>query len=131
MHTVSRTFAGLLLALLVVWPGWIRAASAELDRTTLDQWAAPCRGWHYQAEHVIPARPDIPGHEKFHNPDVPCVYQLSGQPDKWCMNFIAFHGGDNSFDYSANGTKGRGIGLITSKPVAGASVPAGNTRNSP
>ena len=65
---------------------------------TLDRWSAPYRGWHYWPDHVIPAEPKIPGHEKFRNPDVPCVYQLPGQPDKWYMSFIAFDGhGYNSF----------------------------------
>lgn len=70
----------------------------ELDPATLERWAAPFRGWHYWPEHVIPARPRIPGHEDFANPDVPCVYQLPGQSDRWFMSFIAFNGqGYNSF----------------------------------
>ncbi len=70
----------------------------DLDRETLDNWSAPYRGWHYWPAHVIPAEPNIPGHEKFHNTDVPCVYQLPGQPDKWFMSFLAFNGqGYNSF----------------------------------
>jgi Glycosyl hydrolases family 32 N-terminal domain len=74
------------------------AASTEIDRETLDRWSAPYRGWHYQAEHVIPAQPSIPGHQEFNSTDVPCVYQLPGQPDKWLMSFIAFNGqGYNSF----------------------------------
>ncbi len=64
----------------------------SIDRETLDQWTAPYRGWHYQPEHVIPAQPNIPGYEKFNNTDVPCVYQLPGQADKWFMSFIAFNG---------------------------------------
>ena len=36
--------------------------------------------------------PKIPGHEEFQNTDVPCVYQLPGQPDKWYMSFIGFDG---------------------------------------
>ncbi|HOM18460.1 MAG TPA: hypothetical protein PLQ00_14110 [Thermoguttaceae bacterium] len=71
---------------------------AEIDPQTLDRWAAPYRGWHYYPDHVIPADPKIPGHEGFRNPDVPCVYQLPGQPEKWYMSFIAFDGrGYNSF----------------------------------
>jgi hypothetical protein len=70
----------------------------SIDRETLDQWTAPYRGWHYHPEHVIPAQPNIPGYEKFNNTDVPCVYQLPGQADKWLMSFIAFNGqGYNSF----------------------------------
>ncbi|MEI6781602.1 MAG: glycosyl hydrolase family 65 protein [Verrucomicrobiota bacterium] len=74
------------------------AATDEIDQATLDQWSAPYRGWHYQPDHVIPADPKIPGYEKFQSTDVPCVYQLPGQPDKWFMSFIAFNGqGYNSF----------------------------------
>lgn len=73
-------------------------AAAEIDADTLDRWAAPFRGWHYHPDHVIPAQPKIPGHEAFHSTDVPCVYQLPDQPDRWFMSFIAFNGhGYNSF----------------------------------
>jgi len=95
----------LLAVLLPVMPvaaraadGNAAAAAEPIDRATLDQWSAPLRGWHYWPEHVIPAAPKIPGHENFHNTDVPCVYQLPGQPDKWFMSFIGFNGkGYNSF----------------------------------
>ncbi len=64
----------------------------------LDAWAAPYRGWHYAADPVIPADLKIPGHEKFHNFDVPTVYQIPGQAGKWFMSFIGFNGqGYNSF----------------------------------
>ncbi|HPA16764.1 MAG TPA: hypothetical protein PLU30_03375 [Verrucomicrobiae bacterium] len=73
-------------------------ATPPIGRATLDEWSAPYRGWHYWPEHVIPAEPGIPGHEDFHNTDVPCVYQLPDEPDKWFMSFIAFNGrGYNSF----------------------------------
>ena len=69
----------------------------------MDRWSAPYRGWHYWPDPVIPAEPKIPGHEAFHNTDVPCVYQLPGQPDKWYMSFIAFNGqGYNSFVAESN-----------------------------
>jgi hypothetical protein len=72
-------------------------AAQEIGKATLDQWAAPYRGWHYWPDHVIPAKPQIPGHEAFANADVPCVYQLPGD-GKWHMSFIAFDGkGYNSF----------------------------------
>jgi predicted GH43/DUF377 family glycosyl hydrolase len=74
------------------------SAGQDIDRETLDKWSAPYRGWHYWPESVIAAEPKIPGHESFRNTDVPCVYQLPGQPDKWFMSFIAFDGkGYNSF----------------------------------
>ena len=90
------------LTLLLVLPTPLQAsettATRDIDRKTLDKWSAPYRGWHYQAEHVIAAQPNIPGHEEFHNTDCPCVYQLPSQPNKWFMSFIAFNGrGYNSF----------------------------------
>jgi len=92
----------LLPLLLLITPGTLQAAETtaapEIARETIDKWSAPYRAWHYWPEHVIPARPNIPGHEEFHNTDVPCVYQLPGDPDKWLMSFIAFNGrGYNSF----------------------------------
>ncbi len=62
-----------------------------INRETLDRWAAPYRGWHYYPEHVIPAKPNIPGYEKFESVDVPTVYQIPGN-DKWYMSFIGFDG---------------------------------------
>jgi len=92
----------IITALLLAPLGLLHAAegtrTSDMDRRTLDKWSAPYRGWHYQAEHVIPAKPNIPGHKQFRNTDVPCVYQLPGQPKKWFMSFIAFDGkGYNSF----------------------------------
>jgi len=72
-------------------------APAAIDQATLDRWTAPYRGWHYYPAHVIPERPNIPGHEAFHNTDVPTVYQLPGDA-RWYLSFIAFNGrGYNSF----------------------------------
>jgi len=90
--------ATLLLAPLAASHAAEATAAQPIDRETLDKWSEPYRGWHYQPGHVIPAKPNIPGHENFINPDVPCVYQLPGQPDKWFMSFISFNGkGYNSF----------------------------------
>ncbi len=91
-----------LIALLLAAPAKLQAAepaaAREVDGETVAKWSAPYRGWHYWPEHVIPAEPNIPGYEQFHNTDSPCVYQLPGQPDKWFMSFIAFDGhGYNSF----------------------------------
>jgi predicted GH43/DUF377 family glycosyl hydrolase len=72
--------------------------SQEIDRETLDKWSQPYRNWHYWKDHVIPSRPNIPGYEKFHNTDVPCIYQIPGESNKWYMSFIAFNEqGYNSF----------------------------------
>jgi len=94
--------ARFLPVLLLIAPGVLQSAETtaapDIDRETMDKWAAPYRAWHYWPEHVIPAQPNIPGHEEFHNTDVPCVYQVPGQTDKWYMSFIAFNGqGYNSF----------------------------------
>jgi predicted GH43/DUF377 family glycosyl hydrolase len=92
------TFATLLLASTLTLRAAETVTFTAIDRETLDKWSAPYRGWDYQPQHVIPAQPNIPGHEKFHDTDVPCVYQLPGQPDKWFMSYIAFNGhGYNSF----------------------------------
>jgi len=72
--------------------------AGDIDRATLNKWSIRYRGWAYQPNHLIPSDLAIPGNMGFHNPDVPCVYQLPGQPDKWFMSFIAFNGhGYNSF----------------------------------
>jgi len=69
-----------------------------IDIGTLDRWSAPYRRWNYRMEPVIPADFKIPGHPDFYNYDVPTVYQLPGEPDKWFMSFIGFNGkGYNSF----------------------------------
>jgi len=73
-------------------------SGTEIDRATLDAWAAPYRGWHYYPDPVIPSDLKIPGHEKFRNFDVPTVYQIPGQTGKWFMSYIGFSGqGYNSF----------------------------------
>lgn len=99
--SLSRTCA-LALALCVI----ARAAAASanpIDAETIEKWARPYLGWHYGPDHVIPAKPNIPGHAAFRNPDVPCVYQLPGRPGTWYMSFIAFDGqGYNSFVAESN-----------------------------
>jgi len=97
-HTLVTCVATLLVVPLAALDGAQTQGTAGIDGETLDQWAAPYRGWHYQPEHVISARPNIPGYEQFQNTDAPCVYQLPGQADRWFMSFIAFNGqGYNSF----------------------------------
>jgi hypothetical protein len=74
------------------------ANAAPIDQATLDQWAAPYRGWHYYREPIIPSDLKIPGYENFHNFDVPTVYQVPGKAAKWYLSFIGFNGqGYNSF----------------------------------
>jgi len=94
----ASTLAALLLAPLTALHATETTAAQPIDRETLDKWSAPYRGWHYHPDYVISADPKIPGNEDFKNTDVPCVYQLPGQPDKWHMSFIGFNGkGYNSF----------------------------------
>jgi len=97
-HTVVKwALTGLLGSLTTLLAAETPAAQ-QIDRETLDKWSAPYRGWHYEPDHVISAEPKIPGHEAFKDTDCPCVYQISGQPGKWYMSFIAFNGkGYNSF----------------------------------
>ena len=72
--------------------------SGKIDLATLDAWSAPYRGWHYYADPIIPSDLKIPGYEAFHSFDVPTVYQIPGQPEKWYMSLIGFNGqGYNSF----------------------------------
>jgi len=99
---MTETRILMLATLLLVPLGALKAAEpahlAEIESQTLDQWSAPYRNWHYQPGHVIGSEPKIPGYEKFHSTDVPCVYQLPERPDRWYMSFIAFNGqGYNSF----------------------------------
>jgi hypothetical protein len=97
-QTLVTCAATMLLVPLAAAHAAATTRPPSIDRETLDRWTAPYRGWHYQPEHVIPAQPNIPSYEKFNNTDVPCVYQLPGQADKWFMSFIAFNGqGYNSF----------------------------------
>ncbi len=94
---VVRRFQVLAVALASV-SAPTAALGGEIDRATLDRWSAPYRGWHYWPDPVVPAQPNIPGHEAFQNTDCPCVYQLPGQPDRWYLSFIGFNGqGYNSF----------------------------------
>ena len=73
-------------------------STIKIDQATLDAWSAPYRGWHYYSEPVIPSDLKILGLEKFHNFDVPTIYQVPGQAQRWFMSFIGFNGkGYNSF----------------------------------
>ena len=86
------------LTMILLLLSALHLAAGEIDTETLQNWSAPYRGWFYYAEPVIPSDFKIPGAEDFKNFDVPCVYQLPGQPDIWYMSFIGFNGkGYNSF----------------------------------
>ncbi len=72
--------------------------ASTIDQATLEAWSAPFRGWHYYPDPIIPEDLKIPGNEAFHSFDVPTVYQIPGQPEKWFMSLIGFNGqGYNSF----------------------------------
>ena len=99
---MNRWLRALSVLGLVAQVAWA-AGESPIDRKTLDRWSAPYRGWYYWPEPIIASEPEIPGHETFHNTDVPCVYQMPGQPEKWYMSFIAFNGhGYNSFVAESN-----------------------------
>lgn len=63
----------------------------NIDKKTIQQWSAPFRGWHYQPDHVIPAKPNIKGFESVISTDVPTIFQLPGD-DKWYMTIIGYDG---------------------------------------
>lgn len=88
-----------ILASAIVWGAFANAAMAQsIDPATITAWSAPYRNWYYQPDHVISSAPKIAGYEDFKNTDVPTVYQLPGETDKWYMSFIGFNGhGYNSF----------------------------------
>ncbi|MCX6360438.1 MAG: hypothetical protein NT029_11545 [Armatimonadetes bacterium] len=70
---------------------------APIDPETVRRWSAPYRGWVHHPDHVIPAEPNVPGHEEFKSTDCPTIYQIPGDP-RWYVSFIAFDGkGYNSF----------------------------------
>ena len=72
--------------------------SSQIDMATLDMWSAPYRGWYYFPDPIITSDFRIPGHQQFHNFDVPTVFQLPDRKGKWFMSFIGFDGsGYNSF----------------------------------
>ena len=67
------------------------AQAATIDEVTVGKWSAPYRGWYYLADHVIPAKPEIPGFESVRMTDVPTVFQVPGDK-RWHMSFIGFDG---------------------------------------
>ncbi len=107
VHPFALIAAGLILAFHLSYAsaaegagaaGGLAANTTDIDQATLDAWLAPYRSWHYQPDPIIASDFKIPGHEKFHNFDVPTVFQLPGQPEKRFMSFIGFDGqGYNSF----------------------------------
>jgi predicted GH43/DUF377 family glycosyl hydrolase len=105
--TSNKTMKKTLLALAIAFSAFSAYATAQestepIDAATLQKWSAPYRGWKYHPDPVIPADYKIPGLESFHNYDVPCVYQLPGEPDVWYMSFIGYDGGYNSFVVESN-----------------------------
>ena len=92
IRTIGKT--SVLLSSLFLC-GLVQRLRAEEAMTigpeTVKQWSAPYRSWHYQPDHVIPAKPNIKGYEKVHMTDVPTVFQLPGD-SRWYMTFIGFDG---------------------------------------
>jgi hypothetical protein len=77
-HDTTHRFTAFLVVALLVGSSCalLPQGPDPIDQATLDAWSAPYRGWHYFAEPIIPSDLKIPGHEKFHNLDVPTVYQI-------------------------------------------------------
>ena len=95
VFTVSSLMS---LGLLDSFPLQAATAPDEIDTATMERWSQKFVGWrNYQPKHVIPPKPAIPGYLDVKATDVPCVYQLPGDP-AWHMSFIGFNGqGYNSF----------------------------------
>jgi predicted GH43/DUF377 family glycosyl hydrolase len=90
--TNNLKLSGSIVTCLLAWQvATCVAADEGIDSATIDQWSAPYRGWHYWPEHVVPAKPDIPGHNDMIGTDVPTVYQVPGD-NKWYMSFVGFNG---------------------------------------
>lgn len=67
-------------------------AAPGLDDATVEKWSEKFVGWrHYQPDHVISPKPNLPGYPDVHMTDVPTVYQIPGD-EKWYMTFIGFDG---------------------------------------
>ena len=84
---------GLVLGAGSVCPGAGAAAAQngeqtmEIDRATLDRWAAPYRGWHCHPDHIIPPSPD--DGLDFDMTDCPLVWRHG---DEWRMFYTGFDG---------------------------------------
>ncbi len=90
-------YIGLVVSLVISVPT-CNTLDQEIDHKTLDEWSKPYRGWYYYPDHIIPSDMAIRGYEDFQNFDVPTVYQIPGESDKWYMSYIGFDGqGYNSF----------------------------------
>jgi predicted GH43/DUF377 family glycosyl hydrolase len=92
------TFAGLVFVMLSLrlhaQAGEVRRTdesrsddAVDIDRDTLDRWAAPYRGWHYYPEHVIP--PSSDDGLGFQSTDCPFVWRHG---DEWRMFYTGFDG---------------------------------------
>jgi len=62
-----------------------------IDQSTLDQWAAPYRNWHYWPTHVVPPSPVIGSISNLLGTDVPTVYQIPAS-NRYYMSFVGFDG---------------------------------------
>jgi len=62
-----------------------------IDSDKIREWSSPYRSWYYHPDHVIPAKPEIEGHDDVNATDVPTIYQIPGD-ENWYMSFIGFNG---------------------------------------
>jgi hypothetical protein len=101
---------------------------ADLNRETLDRWSAPYRGWYYYfgvgqgGAHVMVAFSRDLVHWAAH-PEP--LYKAGGNPSGLDRQYahkisLVHNPKDDTFylHYCACGPQGRGIGLITSRPLA-------------
>lgn len=66
--------------------------SVLISSESVRAWSKKYRDWHYHDEHVIPPNPIIGGHEGIQMTDVPTVFQLPGDAEKFYMSFVGFDG---------------------------------------
>ena len=94
MVRISRLKGLVASSLLLLASALALPAGAQvrpIDEASVEAWSKKFLGWHYWPEHVIPARPNIPGFKDVYMTDVPTVYQIPGD-EKWYMSFIGFDG---------------------------------------
>ena len=92
-HTCGVIESTIAILLVHLAAGNLAASGQDrdIDAATVERWSQKFLGWHYYPEHVIPAKPGIPGFPKIHKTDVPTVFQRPGDP-KWYLSFIGFDG---------------------------------------
>lgn len=89
-----QTMLAIAIAGLLAGSSPARDGSLEkhrIDTKMIERWSQKFLGWHYYPDHVISAKPGIPGHGDVRMTDVPTVFQRPGDA-MWYMSFIGFDG---------------------------------------